>query len=221
MRGVGGLRIAAWLVGPLGLLVAVGCFWAARAGYQATTVGGDSMAPTYAAGDMVVFAQGGGEEAGRGDVVLFTAPDRYGPGVLVMHRVIGVGGDHVVCCTGEGADARITVNGRPLDEPYVADGVADGVRPYDVTVEQGRLFLLGDHRTNSRDSRFFTEDHGGTVPLSAVRGRVTDDWSVPVALVVAALCGVVAALTGLGLGIAAAVLRRRRSAPVPPWPARV
>ncbi|GGZ17232.1 signal peptidase I [Streptomyces poonensis] len=218
MSGGRKLAVAAWVLGPLGLLLAIGGFWGARAGYQATTVSSDSMSPTYTAGDVVVFEEGGGDEVGRGDVVLFEAPERYGPGVYTMQRVIGVGGDHVVCCTGEGAGERLTVNDRPLDEPYVADGVADGVRPYDVTVPEGRLFLLGDHRVNSRDSRFFEEDHDGTVPLSAVRGRVTDDWSVPVALFVSALFGVVVALTGLGLGIAAAVLRRRRRAPVPPWP---
>lgn len=216
------LTVVAAVLGSLGLLLAVGCFWWVRAEYQATTVASDSMSPTYAAGDTVVFAVVGGDEVGRGDVVLYSAPDRYGFEADVMQRVIGVGGDHIVCCVGEGADERITVNGRPLDEPYVADGIADGMhRPYDVRVPEGRLFLLGDHRVNSMDSRFFADDHGGTVPVGAVRGRVMDDWAVPVALFVFALLGLVVALVGLGFAIAAVVVRRRNRVPTPPWPVQV
>ncbi|MFF4400721.1 S26 family signal peptidase [Streptomyces sp. NPDC001480] len=51
----------------------------------------------------------------RGDVVLLSAPDRYGPGVLSVQWVIGVGGDHIVCrASSGGAKERLTVNGKPL-----------------------------------------------------------------------------------------------------------
>ncbi|MGW2379019.1 signal peptidase I [Streptomyces sp. NPDC001658] len=218
------LGVTAWVLGPSGLLLVIGALAALWTGYHGATVSSDSMSPTYTQGQQLVYERVDGTEVRRGDVVLFTAPERYlfdGP---VMQRVIGVGGDHVVCCTAMGTpQERLTVNGRPLGESYVKDGVADGMRrPYDVRVPQGRLFLLGDHRVNSMDSRFFAEDHEGTVPVGAVRGRVTDDYTVPLLLGGGALAGLLLALTGLGLGIAAFALRRRTPAAVqPPWPTQV
>ncbi|MHC3470523.1 signal peptidase I [Streptomyces sp. 7R007] len=216
------LGIAAGVSGALGLALMVVALVSLWTGYHGSTVTSDSMSPTYTQGRQLVYERMDGSGVRRGDVVLYRAPERY-QGALVMQRVIGVGGDHVVCCTGEGDDERLVVNGKPLDEPYLSDGIADGTqRPYDVTVPKGRLFLLGDHRLNSRDSRFFPDDHEGTVPVSAVEGRVTDDYTVPVLLGVGALVGLLAALTGLGLGIAAVALRKRVVVPPPPpWAVQV
>ncbi|PZG90594.1 signal peptidase I, partial [Streptomyces sp. NTH33] len=58
------------------------------------------MSPTYEQGDRVIFERVDGSQVRRGDVVLFSAPDRYGFTSDVMKRVVGVGGDRVVCCTG-------------------------------------------------------------------------------------------------------------------------
>ncbi len=69
------------------------------------------------------------------------------------------------------------------------------------------------------DSRFFASDHDGTVAESAVRGRVTEDRTVASGIGVAVIGGVLLALVGIGLGIAAVVVRRRqRAVPVAPWP---
>ncbi|MFG2128438.1 S26 family signal peptidase [Streptomyces sp. NPDC048751] len=138
-----------------------------------------------------MFERMHGDEVRQGNVVLYSAPERFQSDGGVMHRVIGVGGDHSVCCARE-------------------------------KVPEGRLFVLGDHRANAMDSRLFADDHEGTVPVGAVKGRVTDDVMVPVLLGLAGLLGGVVALAGLGLGIAALVVRRRRPVPVrPPVPTRV
>ncbi|MGW5636010.1 signal peptidase I [Streptomyces sp. NPDC003832] len=205
------VRVAAWVTGLLGLALVAGSLVWLRTGYVLSKVGGDSMAPTYVVGDRIVAERVGGDEVEPGDVVLFSAPERYGPGLDVVQRVIGVGGDRVVCCEGQDTpEEALTVNGRPLREPYVMDGVADGMhRPYDVTVPEGRLFLLGDHRQNARDARSFAEDHGGTVPVEAVRGRVTGSFLAPLLLGSAALLGMLLAVLGLMAGIGARVMRRR------------
>ncbi|MFE7173853.1 signal peptidase I [Streptomyces sp. NPDC057616] len=216
------LGIWAGVLGPLGLVTVIVALASAWTGYHGTTVSSESMTPTYTPGQHLVYERMDGTGVRRGDVVLYTAPDRY-QGLAVLQRVVGVGGDHIVCCTGEGDDERLLVNGKPLDEPYVWDGIADGMhRPYDVKVPRGRLFMLGDHRTNSRDSRFFADDHGGTVPVSAVEGRVTDGYTGLKLLGLAAVAGLLLALTGLGLGIAAVAVRKRVVVPPPPpWAVQV
>ncbi|MCX4765281.1 signal peptidase I [Streptomyces sp. NBC_01275] len=88
----------------------------------------------------------------------------------LIKRVVGVGGDHVVCCDTEG---RVTVNGVPLNEgSYLYPGNAPSDAAFDITVPEGRLWVMGDHRGNSADSRAHQNtDYGGTVALSSVVGR--------------------------------------------------
>jgi len=85
-----------------------------------------------------------------------------------IKRVIGVGGDHVVCCDSSG---KITVNGVPLTEKYIFPGAKPSDTPFDVTVPKGRLCVLGDNRGGSADSRAHMQDHDGTIPTSNVIGR--------------------------------------------------
>lgn len=107
----------------------------------------------------------------RGEVVVFEPPTNWaaGPGKDdYIKRVIGVGGDRVVCCD---ADSRITVNGTALDEPYIFPGNKPADRPFDVTVPKGRIFVMGDHRAASADSRAHQDFDSGTIPLDRVVGR--------------------------------------------------
>jgi signal peptidase I len=93
------------------------------------------------------------------------------PGVHdYIKRVIGVPGDHVACCDSKG---RITVNGVPLSEKsYLFPGNAPSADRFDVTVPAGRLWVMGDHRSVSYDSRGHRADPGGgTIPEDRVVGR--------------------------------------------------
>ncbi|TMR90276.1 signal peptidase I [Nonomuraea basaltis] len=90
----------------------------------------------------------------RGDIVVFKGWN----GEDTIKRVIGVGGDKVVCCDSK---KRITVNGTPLDEKsyLYPNDFASGDK-FDVTVPAGKLWLMGDHRSASADSRAHMEEPG-------------------------------------------------------------
>ncbi|MGW2523625.1 signal peptidase I [Streptomyces sp. NPDC001617] len=115
-----------------------------------------------------------GAEPRRGDVVVFDGTGYFGNADYIK-RVVGVGGDRVVCCDKEG---RIEVNGRSVDESsFLYPGDTPSTVPFHVVVPDGTLFVLGDHRSDSSDSR----DHlgspgGGMIPVSDVIGRA--DWIV-------------------------------------------
>ena len=86
-----------------------------------------------------------------------------------IKRVIGVGGDHVVCCDPQG---HITVNGVALDEPYLFPGVKPSEQNFDITVPKGHLWVMGDHRDSSADSRSHLSDgEDGTIPTKDIIGR--------------------------------------------------
>ncbi|WP_328438376.1 signal peptidase I [Streptomyces sp. NBC_00457] len=88
----------------------------------------------------------------------------------LIKRVVGVGGDRVKCCDTQG---RVTVNGVPLEEgDYLYPGNAPSQTRFDITVPQGRLWVMGDHRSNSADSRSHQDqEYGGTVSEEEVVGR--------------------------------------------------
>ncbi|MFF0303696.1 signal peptidase I [Streptomyces sp. NPDC004562] len=143
-----------------------------------------SMEPALRIGDRVLVNKLAYRfDAGprRGDVVVFDGTGYFGDADYIK-RVVGVGGDHVVCCDKEG---RIQVNGRPVDESaFVHPGDRPSAVRFDVVVPDGRLFVLGDHRGASSDSR----DHlgspgGGMIPVDDVIGRAeavvwpADHWT--------------------------------------------
>jgi signal peptidase I len=87
----------------------------------------------------------------------------------LIKRVVAVGGDTVKCCDTQG---RVTVNGMPLNEAYVRPGNEPSLIKFEVTVPAGRLWVMGDHRANSADSRYHrTEQYSGTVSEDSVVGR--------------------------------------------------
>jgi signal peptidase I len=170
--------------------------------FQAFYIPSGSMENTLAVNDRVIVNKIGTDlgSVKRGDVVVFRDPGgwladteavRQGNALQrglhralevvglapspadqdVIKRVIGVGGDRVQCC---GDDGKVTVNGVPLDEPYVYPGANPSDIDFDVTVPEGRLFVMGDHRNDSNDSRVQGRGDApdkGTIPLDLVVGR--------------------------------------------------
>jgi len=133
----------------------------------------------------------------RGDVVVFRDPSNWLPepyvgnenkivakvkdalvlvGVLpnpakqyLVKRVIGVAGDEVICCTESG---KLTVNGKVADEPYIFAGNKPSEMKFNVTVPEGKIWVMGDHRSASADSRYHQDDmNNGFVPVSKITGR--------------------------------------------------
>lgn len=135
---------------------------------------------TLERGDVVVFVDPGGwllpstEEAGPvvqtlTDVGTFVGLLPADSGEHLIKRVIGLPGDTVECCDDQG---RLLVNGEPVDEPYLFDGDVASTIEFSVEVPDGTLWVQGDHRSVSQDSRYqLGQPGGGMVPLDNVVGR--------------------------------------------------
>lgn len=109
-------------------------------------------------------------EPHRGEVIVFEPPPSWKGSIAdkdFVKRLVGLPGDHVVCCDAAG---KVTVNGYPLTEPYLFPGISPSDRRFDVRVPPGRLFVLGDHRNVSGDSRIHLGENSGTIPKDSVVG---------------------------------------------------
>ena len=133
----------------------------------------------------------------RGDVVVFRDPANWLPepfeatdnkviakikdglvavGILpnpakqyLVKRVIGVAGDQVVCCS----NGKLTINGKETNEPYIFAGNKPSDLDFNVTIPEGKIWVMGDHRGSSADSRYHQDDvNNGFVPVDKVTGRV-------------------------------------------------
>ena len=90
----------------------------------------------------------------------------------LIKRVIGVGGDTVVCCDKAG---HLQINGTSVNENYIYAGNKPSDSTFRVLVPKGFIWVMGDHRGASADSRFHTDDpHKGMVPLKDVVGRAVE-----------------------------------------------
>ena len=165
---------------------------------QAFFVPSSSMEDTLLIQDRILASKITTEIGGvhRGEIVVFTDPGGWLPdtvpptgvsgtirkalmfvGLLpsdtgedLVKRVIAVGGDRIACCT---AKDQITVNGVALDETaYLKPGSQTDQVRFDVLVPAGRVFVMGDNRGDSSDSRYHLETDEGTVALDSVVGRV-------------------------------------------------
>lgn len=157
-----------------------------------------SMEDTLTQGDRVMASRltPGPFDLQRGDIVVFVDPGDWLPpyvppergpvgdaavsflttvGLLpqdtgdhLIKRLIGLPGDNVACCDAEG---RVSVNGAPIDETYIKPGSIPSEDSFDVTVPDGMLWVMGDNRQNSQDSRKNTsKPGGGFVPVDNVVG---------------------------------------------------
>ncbi|MFN8046241.1 MAG: signal peptidase I [Dermatophilaceae bacterium] len=168
---------------------------------QAFFIPSGSMEDTLLEGDRVIVSKLVPDvvPVQRGDIVVFRDPDHWLPpttavdrGPLVngltdvleylgllpssaedhlIKRVIGLPGDTVTCCDASG---RLLVNGVAITEPYLKPGDVPSSMSFDITVPEGRVWVMGDHRSNSEDSRFHDPEGDGSqgsVPISDLTGR--------------------------------------------------
>lgn len=165
--------------------------------FQAFFVPSESMENTLLKDDRIIASKLSYRfsDINRGDVIVFHDPSDwlYEPqpregldkkindvltwiGILpsnsgddLVKRVIGLPGDKVKCCT---RDGQIIINGTPINEKAYVKGPTNQVK-FDIVVPKDRVFVMGDHRGASSDSRFHLDEFSGTVPMDKIVGQVT------------------------------------------------
>lgn len=131
---------------------------------EAFFITSDSMAPTLLTGDRVLankLAYRFGDP-GRGDLLAFEGSDDGQGGQVLVKRVIATSGDTV-----EIRDGTLFINGEPQEEPYIEAGSLPGKAQETLKIPEGTVFVMGDNRTASMDSRDY-----GPIPEKDLKGRV-------------------------------------------------
>jgi signal peptidase I len=165
---------------------------------QAFFIPSASMESTLMTGDRVLVSKltPGPFELNRGDIIVFKDPGGWldpveqveggavrqaiwegltfvgllpqDSGEHLIKRVIGLPGDTVTCCDAQG---RLQVNGVSIDEPYLFEGNDPSPKEFSITLGDDQLWVMGDNREVSEDSRYHPDVHDGTVPMSLVVGK--------------------------------------------------
>ena len=132
-----------------------------------TLVSGDSMLPTLHENDYLIINKIGYKigEPKNGDVIVFKSDLEKNDGTTkdLVKRIIGVAGDKVVI-----KDGKVYLNDKLLDETYLSEGM-DTTGDVDIVVPEGKLFVLGDNREVSLDSRY---EQVGLIDVNDVEGKV-------------------------------------------------
>lgn len=221
-------RIVFWVSTGVAAACLVGPLIAAGVTTRIYTDTSASMLPAVQAGDRLPVSLGAGIY--RGDIVVLRIPSEgLGGDDLFVKRLIGLPGDHVACCDAAG---QVTVNGKALDETYLYPGDQPSTITFSVPLGPGEIWVMGDHRRISKDSREW-----GPIPraditgaaLIILRGGSTSSVSTPrtfvsdglapgggrtpayVWLVAISGAGLVALIVLLILGVTRTIMRRRRS----------
>lgn len=154
-------------------------------------IGSDSMEPTLEPGEGLLVNRTAyrGHAINRGDVVVFDGRGSLlpyqsanpvdavlralrisGDDTVFVKRAVGIGGDTISCCDAQG---RVLVNGVPVPEPYLYPGDSPSEQQFTAVVPEGRIWVMGDHRSVSADSRsLLGAPGGGMIPVDRVIGRV-------------------------------------------------
>ena len=135
---------------------------------QPFVISSDSMQPTVTSGDRILVNRAAywSGPIGRGDLIVFEGQDSFSAesGSFVK-RVIGIGGDRIACCTDAG---HLSINGAAISESsYLYPGDLPSEVTFDALVPDGKLWVMGDHRSESADSRSHLGDPGGGFVLES------------------------------------------------------
>jgi len=132
------------------------------------TVSGTSMEATLAPGDhiLAVDCAGGCTRVTPSGIVIFPSPLSAGEDAYLVKRVVAQGGNRI-----EIADGLVQIDGTALDEPYIASKLRGDASLPGLTIPPGTVFVMGDNRTASFDSRIF-----GPVAIEKLRGRALLVW---------------------------------------------
>src|SRR5690606_21518185 len=142
---------------------------------QPFSVPSASMAPALEVGDVLLADRSERGTAQRGQIVVFDGRGYFAPSAADgdrywVKRVIAGGGDSIECCD---PDATLLLNRSPRAQPYLPPGTAPSEIEFDLLVPEGRMFVLGDNRADSTDSRHLLgAPGGGMIPLERVVGGV-------------------------------------------------